>query len=111
MRAARAHDSSSAPSHTPWMPVRSSSSISGEIQLCACTPFVIDVIGTSSTGTPGHIPLNISRLTAPCSLATPLARAARRSPMTAMLKRVSSGSSSRWPIAISSSNVMPTCLA
>ncbi len=34
---------------------------------------------------PGHSPWNIALLTAPCSLATPFDRAARRSPITAML--------------------------
>ena len=76
--------------------------------VCACTPLVIAPIGTSSTGTSGHRPWNISRLTAPCSRATPLLRPARRRPMTAMLKRSSSGSSGRRPTAISSSNSTPS---
>ena len=40
----------------------------------ACTPFVIDPIGTSSVSKPVHSSLNISRLTLPCSSDTPLAR-------------------------------------
>ena len=50
------------------------SSISGEIQVSACTPLVTEAIGISSTGTSGHRPANISRLTTPWSAATPLRR-------------------------------------
>ena len=46
----------------------------------------------------------MTRLTAPCRAATPLRRAASRSPM-AMLNRVSPGSSARRPRAISSSKL------
>ena len=60
----------------------------GPTQVGACTPLVTEVIGTSSVSKPGHSPLNMPRLTSPCSLATPLARWARRRPMTAMLKTV-----------------------
>jgi hypothetical protein len=57
----------------------------GSIQVMTCTPLVIEPIGTSSTSKPGHSPWNMPRETTPCSLATPLARCARRRPMTAML--------------------------
>jgi hypothetical protein len=63
------------------------SSSSRHIQVGACTPLVIEVIGTSSTSKPGHSGWNISRLTTPCSLLTPLARWASRRPMCAMLNR------------------------
>ena len=51
----------------------------------ACTPLVTELIGTSAASKPGHRPSNIPRLTAPCSLQTPLARCASRRPMCAML--------------------------
>ena len=51
----------------------------------ACTPFVIDPIGTSALSKAGHRPLNMPRLTSPCSTETPLARCASRKPITAML--------------------------
>jgi hypothetical protein len=60
---------------------------SGATQVGAWTPLVIEVIGTSSASKPGQRPANISRLTWPCRVETPLARWASRSPMTAMLKR------------------------
>ena len=56
----------------------------------ACTPLVIEPIGTSASSKAGHRPLNISRLTWPCSSETPLARWARRKPITAMLKTAAS---------------------
>ena len=59
-------------------------------QVGACTPLVIDVIGTSASSNAGHRPWNISRLTWPCSCETPLARWASRKPITAMLKTVGS---------------------
>ena len=46
---------------------------------------MIEPIGTSLAGRSGHSPLNIVRLTEPCSWATPLRRAARRNAITAML--------------------------
>ena len=52
----------------------------------ACTPLVIDPIGTSASSKAGHRPLNMPRLTSPCSTETPLARWASRKPITAMLK-------------------------
>ena len=67
-----------------------SSKTSRATQVGACTPLVIDVIGTSSSSKPGHSPLNISRDTWPCSWLTPLARPASRKPITAMLKTVGS---------------------
>ena len=87
------------------------SSTSGETHVGAWTPFVTEPIGTSSVGTSGHSPANMTRLTAPWSAATPLRRAANRSPITAMLKRVSPGSSSRRPRAMSSSKVTPHSVA
>ena len=51
----------------------------------ACTPLVIDPIGASAGSRSGHRSPNMSRLTSPWSLATPLDRPASRSPMTAML--------------------------
>ena len=62
-----------------------SSSTAGDIQVGACTPLVTELIGTSSASKPGHSGWNISRLTRPCSLLTPFARWASRSPMWAML--------------------------
>ena len=56
----------------------------------ACTPLVIEPIGTSASSKAGHRPLNISRLTWPCSRETPLARWASRKPITAMLKTLGS---------------------
>ena len=46
---------------------------------------MIDPIGTSATVRSGHSSLNIFRLVAPCSADTPFDRAARRSPISAML--------------------------
>ncbi len=54
-------------------------------QVGACTPLVIDAIGTSAGSKPGQSPANIHRLTSPCSTLTPLARWASRRPITAML--------------------------
>ncbi len=54
-------------------------------QVGACTPLVIEPIGTSAASNPGHRPANISRLTSPCSRLTPLTRWASRMPITAML--------------------------
>ena len=64
---------------------RPSSSHCGAAQVGACTPLVIEPIGTSDGSKPGHSSLNISRLTRPCSSDTPLARCASRRPMWAML--------------------------
>ena len=61
------------------------SRISWATQVGACTPLVIEPIGTSAVSNPGHRPANISRLTCPCSLLTPLTRCASRMPITAML--------------------------
>ena len=52
----------------------------------ACTPLVIEVIGTSRSSKPGQSPSNMCRLTSPCSCETPLARPPSRRPITAMLK-------------------------
>ena len=103
----RAQSVAGAPSHSGSTRRVSRSSSSGEIHVGACTPLVTEPIGTSSVGTSGHSPANMARLTAPCSAATPLRRAASRRPMTAMLKRVSPGSSARRPRAISSSKLTP----
>ena len=64
----------------------STSAISGPSHVEVCTPFVIEPIGTSSAGTSGHSSAKITRETSPWSLLTAFERAARRSPMTAMLK-------------------------
>jgi len=61
------------------------SRISGATQVGACTPFVIELIGTSPVSKPGQSEPNMLRLTSPCSRLTPLARCPRRSPMCAML--------------------------
>ena len=52
--------------------------------------YVIDVIGTSFTGTPGYTLLNIFRDTSPCSSLTPLLRYDSRNARTAMLNGSSS---------------------
>ena len=70
-----------------------SSMTSRAIQLGPCTPLVIEVIGTSASSNAGHSPLNIPRETWPCSSETPLARWARRKPITAMLKTPASPAS------------------
>lgn len=75
------------PSPTWPAPIRNTS---GATQVGAWTPLVTEVIGTSAGSKPGQSPENISRLTAPCRVETPLARWASRSPITAMLN--SSGS-------------------
>ena len=67
-------------------------SSAGSVQVGACTPFVIDVIGTSSASKPGQRSPNIRRLTSPCSFETPLARCASRRPITAMLNALVAGS-------------------
>ena len=59
---------------------------SGATHVGACTPLVIEPIGTSASSKAGHRPLNMPRLTSPCSTETPLARWASRKPITAMLK-------------------------
>ncbi len=75
-----------------WVPIcrAPSRNTSGATQVGACTPLVTEVIGTSSGSNPGQSPENISRLTWPCSRETPLARWARRRPITAMLNRLDS---------------------
>ena len=72
----------------PWL--AASSMTSRATQVGACTPLVIELIGTSASSKPGHSRWNISRLTSPCSLETPLARWASRKPITAMLKTAGS---------------------
>ena len=57
----------------------------GAAHVGACTPLVIEPIGTSAGSKPGHSSLNMPRLTLPCSSETPLARCASRRPMCAML--------------------------
>ncbi len=74
------------PSLSVSAPGSASSSISLATQVAGCTPLVMEPIGTSASSNPGHRPENISRLTAPCSLLTPLTRCASRMPITAMLK-------------------------
>ena len=64
----------------------------GSVQVGACTPFVIDVIGTSSESKPGQRSPNMRRLTSPCSFETPFARWASRRPITAMLNGLVAGS-------------------
>ena len=68
----------------PWP--TASAMTSRATQVGACTPLVIEPIGTSASSKAGQSPLNMPRLTWPCSWETPLARWARRKPMTAMLK-------------------------
>ena len=84
------------------------SAISADTHVWACTPLVIEMIGASSGGMSGHRSPNISRLTSPCSCATPLDRPASRRPITAMLKRSSGASPGRCPSAIRSSTPTPT---
>ena len=67
----------------PWSTARSK--ISRATHVGACTPLVIEPIGTSASSKAGHSPLNMPRLTSPCSSETPLARWASRKPITAML--------------------------
>ena len=64
----------------------SRSSISAETQVRAWTPLVTAWIGASSSGTPGHSPVNIFWLTRAWSFDMPLDIDASCSPMTAMLK-------------------------
>ncbi len=64
----------------------------GSVQVGAWTPFVIDVIGTSSESKPGHRSPNMRRLTWPCSFDTPFARWASLRPITAMLNGLVAGS-------------------
>ena len=66
--------------------------IGRETHVEACTPLVIEPIGTSLASKPGQSSLNISAATLPCSMLTPLARCASRRPMWAMLKIVGSSS-------------------
>ena len=73
----------------------------------ACTPLVIEPIGTSLGSKPGQSPANISRLTAPCSLLTPLARWASRRPMHAMLNTFGSPPGGSAPSARMRSTGMP----
>jgi hypothetical protein len=70
----------------PAIAFSSSRRISGATHVGACTPLVIDPIGTSRSSNDGHSPANMPRLTSPCRVLTPFARDASRSPMTAMLK-------------------------
>ncbi len=67
-----------------------SSKISRATQVGPCTPLVTEPIGTSASSKAGQRPLNIPRLTWPCSSETPLARWARRKPITAMLNTLGS---------------------
>ena len=58
----------------PCPPRRRAARSSGSaIHVRACTPFVIEPIGASSTGRPGQRPCHISRDTSPCSAETPFA--------------------------------------
>ena len=81
-----------------WVPISTSSRA---VQVGACTPLVIEPIGTSSSSKPGHRSANMPRLTWPCSWLTPLARWPSRRPMWAMLNLVGSSSA---PSASSSSS-------
>ena len=49
-----------------WVPISTSSRA---VQVGACTPLVIEPIGTSLSSKPGHRSLNMPRLTCPCSSA------------------------------------------
>src|SRR5579884_2825731 len=100
MRAQAGVGASVHPGRTLWL---NRLDISGEVHVGACTPLVTDVIGTSSTGTSGHSPENMARLTSPWSLDTPLAAPDRRSPMTAMLNGASGGSPGSWPSSMRAS--------
>ena len=82
--AAQNASTSSASGSAPWPAARSKTSRA--TQVGACTPLVIEPIGTSASSKAGHRPLNMPRLTWPCSCETPLARCASRKPITAMLK-------------------------
>ena len=62
-----------------------SESSSGSVQVGAWTPLVTEVIGTSAASKPGQRPLNMPRLTSPCSWETPFACWPSRRPITAML--------------------------
>ena len=82
---ARKKESTSSPSGSA--PREAASSMTSRAtHVGACTPLVIEPIGTSASSNAGHRPLNISRLTWPCSSETPLARCEIRKPITAMLK-------------------------
>ena len=70
-----------------------------DTQVWACTPLVIEPIGTSSTGTSGQRPWNISRLTSPCSCGDAVGAAGQAQAHDRHVEAVSSGSSSRWPSA------------
>ena len=86
-----AAQNASVSSESESAPCASASSITSRAtQVGACTPLVIDPIGTSASSNAGHRPLNIPRLTWPCSSETPLARCASRNPITAMLKTAGS---------------------
>ena len=58
--------------------------MSGDTQLCVWMPLVIEVIGTSASGSSGQMFFHILRETPPCSLLTPLATLARRRASTVM---------------------------
>ncbi len=66
-------------------PARAEPEHLGATQVGAWTPLVTEVIGTSAGSKPGQSPENISRLTAPWRVETPLARWASLRPITAML--------------------------
>ena len=86
--ASQAGASSASHSAAPaWCPFSARLMISGATQVGPCTPLVIEPIGTSAVSKPGHSPVNISLLTWPCSVLTPLTRWASRIPITAMLNR------------------------
>ena len=82
--AAQKASTSSPSASAPWLTARAMTS--GATQVGAWTPLVIEPIGTSASSKAGHRPLNMPRLTSPCSCDTPLARWASRKPITAMLK-------------------------
>ena len=83
----------------------------GDSQLGVWTPLVIDVIGTSSTGSAGQMPFHICRDTSPCSCCTPLAMFDSSRASTVMPNGSSSSCRVLRPRARNSSQVMPIAVA
>ena len=86
------------------------SRISREIQVCEWIPFVMDVIGTSLTGTPAHCEAHIFRLTSPWSRLTPFTVSAILSANTAMLKRAFESPGRSRPRSMNSCTPRPHAL-